>query len=126
MSLNVERTRELWHSLNGDDPHAAARRHVISADASTTSARAQATALLSAELLRDPRDLMTDPPAWLVDLSRLSQPGTTLLFDSRLTDLAARSVADLIDQGVDAGRIVAWLEGLRRDARPDRTSPTEA
>lgn len=126
MSLNVERTRELWHSLDGDDPHASARRHVIAADSTTTSARAQATSLLSAELLRAPRDLMTDPPSWLLDLSRSSQPGTTLLFDSRLTDLAARSIDDLIDHGVDPGRIVTWLEDLRRDAQPDSTTSSEA
>jgi hypothetical protein len=124
MSLNVERTRELWHSLSGDDPHAMVRQHVIAASASTTTARGHAAALLSAELLRDPHQLMTEPPLWLLEISRSSQPGTALLFDSRLTDLAARSIDDLIGQGVDPERIVAWLDDLRRDARHDKAAST--
>jgi hypothetical protein len=122
MSLNVERTRELWQALREEDPHADARRSVISADASTT--RAQAIAILGDELLHDPHDLMSSPPSWLVELSRLSQRGTTLLFDSRVTDLAACAVDDLVASGIDTGRLVDWLE-RRRSARPSAGSPSE-
>jgi hypothetical protein len=123
MSLNVERARELLRALRDEDPHADARRRLISADADTTSTRAQAIALLSAELLRDPDDLATgDPPSWLVGLSRLSQPGTTLLFDSRLTDLSARAVDDLVSHGLSIELLVDWLEDHRRDAWP--SNPT--
>jgi hypothetical protein len=117
MSLNVERTRELLRALLEEDPHADARRNVIAAESDKTPSRAQAIALLSSELLRDPYDLVTDPPRWIVDLSRLSQPGTTLLFDSRLTDLAARAVDDLIAQGVTSQLLVEWLEDRRRGKR---------
>jgi hypothetical protein len=119
MSLNVERTRELLRALLEEDPHADARRNVISADSDKTPTREQAIALLSAELLRDPYDLVTEnPPRWIVDLSRLSQPGTTLLFDSRLTDVAARAVDDLLAGGVTTEVLVDWLEARRRDPRP--------
>jgi hypothetical protein len=116
MSLNVERTRQLWQALREDDPHADARRSVISAGSSTSWA--QAIALLGDELLRDPDDLMSAPPQWLVELSRLSQRGTTLLFDSRVTDVAAWAVDDLVAAGIDTDRLVVWLE-RRRDARPE-------
>lgn len=119
MSLNVERTRELWQSLREDDPHALARSAVIAPSSSTS--RAQAIAILGDELLRDPDDLMSNPPRWLVELSRLSQRGTTLLFDSRVTDLAACAVDDLVDEGIDTDRLVEWLE-RRRDARPGAAS----
>jgi hypothetical protein len=126
MSLNVERTRELLRALRDEDPHAAARRRLISAQADQTSTRAQAIALLSVELLRDPHDLVThDPPSWLVDLSRLSQPGTTLLFDSRVTDLAARAVDDLVAQGLSIELLVDWLEDRRRDSWPAQPDPDD-
>ena len=115
MSLNVERTRELWQALREEDPHADARRSVISADASTS--RAQAIAILGDELLHDPHDLMSSPPSWLVELARLSQRGTTLLFDSRVTDLAACAVDDLVASGIETDRLVEWLE-QRRGGRP--------
>jgi hypothetical protein len=118
MSLNVERTRELLRALRERDPHADARRNVISGDPGKTPTRAHAIALLSAELLRDPYDLAADdPPSWLVDLSGLSQPGTTLLFDGRLTDLAARAVDDLLAQGITVEELVVWLEDRRRDTQ---------
>ncbi len=121
MSLNVERTRELLRALLDEDPHADARRRLISADGDERSTRAQAIALLSAELLRDPRDLaFEEPPSWLVDLSRLSQRGTTLLFDSRVTDLSARAVDDLVSQGLSVALLVEWLEDRRRDAWPHK------
>jgi len=115
MGLNVERMRGLLQALREDDPHADARQNVISADVHKTPTRAQAIALLSAELLRDPHDLLTEaPPSWLVGLSRLSQRGTTLLFDSRLTDLSARAVDDLLEQGLSTELLVDWLENRRR------------
>jgi hypothetical protein len=117
MSLNVERARELLRALHDEDPHAKARRRLIATDGDSTSTRAQAVALLSAELIRDPHDLVTKaPPSWLVDLSRLSQPGTTLLFDSRVTDLSARAVDDLVSRGLSVELLVDWLEDRRRDA----------
>jgi hypothetical protein len=115
MGLNVERMREVLDALHDEDPHADARRQVISSAVATTPTRDQAVALLGAELLRDPHDLtLGEPPSWLIELSRSWQPGTRQLFDSRLNDLSARAVDDLLARGVDIDTLVGWLEGRRR------------
>jgi hypothetical protein len=119
MSLNVERARELFLALNDEDPHAEARSNLISTEADKTPTRSHAIALLCAELQRDPHGLITEPPDWLLDLWRQPQPGTTLLFDSRLTDLSARAVDHLVAEEVSAEAIIDWLEDRRRMARPD-------
>jgi len=122
VGLNVERMRELLRGLQGEDSQADARRHVISSHSGLTSTRDWAVTVLSAELLRDPSDLMSQaPPSWLAELSRSSQPGTILLFDSRLTELSARVVDDLLTQEVDSSELVCWLERHRWD--PGREAP---
>jgi hypothetical protein len=123
MSLNVERARELLEGLRDEDPHADARRSLIGTQAGQPPTRSRAVVLLSAELIRDPVDLMVStPPSWLIDLARLGQPGARLLFDSRLSDLAARSVDDLVAGGVPVDALVVWLEDRRRRARADSPS----
>jgi hypothetical protein len=67
-------------------------------------------ALLGAELVRDPYELMSGPPpAWLLELSSDTRTGATLLFDSRLTDLTGRAVDDLLSQGCTADQLITWL-----------------
>ncbi len=107
--------RSLLVDLEKEDPDADARRQLISGRPRGNPARARAIALLSVHLLHDPYELMTAvPPLWLLDLSRTTQVGATLLFDSRLTELATRAVDDLLSQGLDVDQLVNWLDGKRR------------
>ena len=118
MSLNPERMRALLRDLENEDPDADVRRQLIAGRPPGNIARARAITLLSSHLLRDPYELVSGvPPSWLVDLSR-TPTGATLLFDSRLTELARRAVDDLLAQGCDVDQLISWLEDNRRSAPP--------
>jgi hypothetical protein len=126
VSINEERLRDLLRSLEKEDPDADVRMQLIAGQPPDDSPRTRAVSLLATLLVRDPSDLMSAPPVWLVDLSRTAQAGTTLLFDSRLRDLAQRAVDDLLSQGCDVDRLLHWLEGARRVASPGPTTRSEA
>jgi hypothetical protein len=125
VSLNEERLRDLLRSLEEEDPDADVRLQLIAGQLPDDSPRTRAVALLATLLVRDPYDLQDAPPSWLVDLSRTAQAGTTLLFDSRLRDLAQRAVDDLLSQGCDVDVLVDWLERARR-ASPGPTEDGDA
>ena len=120
VSLNPERMRALLRDLKNDDPDADVRRLLIAGRPQGNIARARAITLLSSHLLRDPDELVTGaPPSWLVDLSR-TPTGATLLFDSRLTELARRAVDDLLSQGCDVDQLIRWLEDNRSASPSNR------
>lgn len=120
---NLDHVRAVLRAIEDDDPHADVRRQVIAGEAGADADRLRAVALLRGDLLRDPSDLMsTEPPGWLVELSRNTDTGVSLLFDGRLDELARRAVDDVLGQGCELGVLLDWLEAratTARDGAPD-------
>jgi hypothetical protein len=126
MGINVERTRSLLRHLSEEDPDFGARGRVIVGSSHGSLMRDRAMALMASELLRDPGVLVPgEPPQWLVDLSHAVDQAAMLLFDSRLAELTARVVDDLVAQGCTTDELLAWL-GDRRRSAPSSTTADHA
>ena len=125
MGLNVSKARSLLRDLHGKDPDAQARQQLIPASLQTNPTRLHAVGMMAVYLLSDPRSLVAGaPPDWLIDLSETKRGGSTLLFDSRLSDLSRRIVDDVLSQGVTAERLITWLGDREREERLARSSTT--
>jgi len=123
VGINLNGIRSLLGGLHEADPDSAARERLIVGSSQGSPARVRAIALMTSELVRDPCALVPgDPPPWLIELSRTAHTGVTLLFDSRLADLAGRIVDDVVSQGYTAEQLVDWLERRNGSASLPSTS----
>ena len=123
MGINLNGIRSLLGGLHEADPDSEARERLIVGSSQGSSARVRAIALMTSELVRDPCAFVPgDPPPWLIELSRTARTGVTLLFDSRLADLAGRIVDDVVTQGYTPDQLVDWLERRNGSASSPSTS----